>query len=228
MDLFKLQRWRSKNVYIVEEHHQVLLPWSLERLKLKTAPIVLTLDHHTDVLPAFNERIPVEHQQFSRTPDIVRRAIDDLRHDEHLDFAIRSDIISRAVLFSHVNYAENVNPAIKIINFENLPEYPSTPELRVKLQEYYGRVLENDYLQKCLKSAEFLPFEQLFILDIDLDYFISERSIQPENSTIFKMLFEQCHCVTISMERDWVRLLNQDWEKSDADYFLLELKKMFG
>lgn len=226
MDLFKLQHWRGKNVYIVEEHHHVLLPWSLERLKLKTAPAVLTLDHHTDVLPAFGARVPAGRQSFGCDPETVRRAIADLRHDEHLDFAIRSGLISSATLFSHVNYAENVNPGIEIINFQNLPEYPSTPELRVQLQEYYGHMLEHDYLQKCLGAAEFTPVDGEFILDLDLDYFISNRSVHPENGTLFKSLFEKCHCVTISMERDWVRLLNQDWEKSDAAYFLSELKKI--
>ncbi|MEI3003883.1 MAG: hypothetical protein V8T87_04585 [Victivallales bacterium] len=41
----------KKKVYIVEEHHHVLLPWASEREQLGIAPHVLTLDHHTDTLP---------------------------------------------------------------------------------------------------------------------------------------------------------------------------------
>ena len=83
---------------------------------LKTAPHVLTLDHHTDTLRAFthyDETHPAPHERkIDRTDGgALRAAIRDLRHDEQFDFAVENGIISSAAIFSHVNWAENVNPA---------------------------------------------------------------------------------------------------------------------
>ena len=43
----------GKNIYLAENHHEVILAWAEERKKLETLPSILTLDHHTDTLPAF-------------------------------------------------------------------------------------------------------------------------------------------------------------------------------
>ena len=224
MVLFNHQQWSSKSVYIVEEHHHVLQPWFLEYHTHQYPLDILTLDHHTDVLTAFAHYQKNSNDLLSKNFETITKAITQLRHDEHLDYAVRLGIVANSIVFSHVNYSQNVNPLIKIVNFQNLPEYPSTPELLVELSEYYGCALESSYLQKCLNAASFKPSDRSFILDIDLDYFKSNRSVHPQNSDIFRLLIEHCICITISMERDWVRLLNQDWEKSDSDYFLHELK----
>lgn len=89
----------KKKVYIVEEHHHVLLPWASEREQLGIAPHVLTLDHHTDTLPEYTHydethETPHEKRIDRRDPRQIEAALKDLRHDEHFDFAIRNDIIS--------------------------------------------------------------------------------------------------------------------------------------
>lgn len=83
---------------------------------LKTAPHVLTLDHHTDTLPAFarydgTHAEPHEKRIDRADGEALRRAIRDLRHDEHFDFAVGNGIISSAAIFSHVNFSRDVNPA---------------------------------------------------------------------------------------------------------------------
>ena len=43
----------GKAVYIVEEHHQALIPWGIERRKTALPPVLITFDYHTDTRPAF-------------------------------------------------------------------------------------------------------------------------------------------------------------------------------
>lgn len=206
----------KKKVYIVEEHHHVLLPWASEREQLGIAPHVLTLDHHTDTLPEYTHydethETPHEKRIDRRDPRQIEAALKDLRHDEHFDFAIRNDIISSATIFSHVNFSRDVNPRITIIHD------PPPDEERKTLEHYYSRALETEFLENNLKHAP-LP-ERPCILDIDLDYFKGEKSIHPQNSSLFMELIQKSAVITISREQDWVRLLNMDFGNRLSGYF---------
>lgn len=204
-----------KVVYLVEDHHHALLPWREICRELGTPPHVLTLDHHTDTLPAFthfNEVNKVCHPVL--VP--VEEALPDLRHDEHFDFAVRNGIIRSATIFSHVNFAVDVNPALTIVH------EPPVNETLTTLEDYYARILESDFLRKNLQQAP-LPQGLPYILDIDLDCFKGARSIMPEDPTAFRELVCNAAAVTICRERDWVRLLNLDFGKLQYEFFLDKL-----
>ena len=204
-----------KVVYLVEDHHHALLPWREICRELGTPPHVLTLDHHTDTLPAFthfNEVNKVCHPVL--VP--VEEALPDLRHDEHFDFAVRNGIIRSATIFSHVNFAVDVNPALTIVH------EPPVNETLETLGDYYARILESDFLRKNLQQAP-LPQGLPYILDIDLDCFKGARSIMPEDPTAFRELVCNAAAVTICRERDWVRLLNLDFGKLQYEFFLDKL-----
>ncbi len=205
----------EKRVYEVEDHHHVLIPWKRERDRLGVPPHILTLDHHTDTLRAFthyNETHPVRHA-LDVTPE---DAIPDLRHDEHFDFAVQTGIIRSAAIFSHVNYSIDVNPAVVIIH-----DKPAEESMEA-LGDYYAQVLESDFLTRNLTRAP-LPENVPYILDIDLDCFKGERSIAPGSPDVFLALIRNAAAVTISRERDWVRLLNLDYGKLEYPYFLSRL-----
>ena len=136
--------------------------------------------------------------------EALENALKDLRHDEHFDFAIRNGIIASATIFSHVNFSRDVNPAIRIIH-----DPPPDDKLET-LARYYARALETEFLSANLERAP-LPHGLPFILDIDLDYFKGEKSIKPEDSSLFRELIRKSAVITISRERDWVRLLNMDY-----------------
>ena len=204
-----------KVVYLVEDHHHALLPWREICRELGTPPHVLTLDHHTDTLPAFthfNEVNKVCHPVL--VP--VEEALPDLRHDEHFDFAVRNGIIRSATIFSHVNFAVDVNPALTIVH------EPPINEALTTLEDYYARILEADFLYHNLKQAP-LPAGIPYILDIDLDCFKGARSIAPEDPSVFRKLVLNAAAITICRERDWVRLLNLDFGKLQYEFFLDKL-----
>jgi len=208
----------TKTVYISEDHHHSVIPWALERVKLSVAPHVLTLDHHTDTLPAFthyNETHPVPHEIKTDRSDrhALEQALGDLRHDEHFDFAVRNGIIASAAIFSHVNCSRDVNPALKIVH-----DPPPDDSLET-LGAYYARALETEFLQANLACAP-LPPDRPYLLDIDLDYFKGAASADPKDPTLFLRLIRNAAAVTICRERDWVRLLNLDHGKLQYEYFL--------
>ena len=213
----------KKLVYIVEEHHHVLIPWAAEREKLGIAPHVLTLDHHTDTLPAYthyDETHSTPHEKYfdRKSRNAIEQALQDLRHDEHFDLAVKNQIIASAAIFSHVNYARDVNPAVSIIHD------PPKDETIETLGKYYALTLETEFLQKNLERAP-LP-QRPFILDIDLDCFKGEKSIAPQDKSIFLKLIRDASAITISRERDWVRLLNMDYGHKLFDYFEEKLLAM--
>ena len=214
----------GKTLYLVEDHHHILLPWTELRMQLETPPHILSLDHHTDTLPAFthyNETHESPHDKKLEccTLPSIESVLPDLRHDEHFDFAVENGIISSAAIFSHVNFSRNVNPALRIIHD------PPPDEQRETLAQYYAKALETEFLCKNLRRAP-LPAERPYILDIDLDYFKGEKSVHPEDDSLFKELIRNAAAITISRERDWVRLLNMDYGNRLSSYFENAVLKM--
>ena len=205
-------------VYLVEDHHHALVPWREVCRELGTPPHVLTLDHHTDTLPAFTHYNEVHGtRHLLRIP--VEEALDDLRHDEHFDFAVRNNLIRSATIFSHVNFAIDVNPTLQIIHDPPPDESPET------LAAYYAKILESDFLRRNLEQAP-LPCTVPYILDIDLDCFKGERSVMPEDPAVFRDLVRNAAAITICRERDWVRLLNLDFGRQQYEFFLSKLLEL--
>lgn len=205
----------GKTVFLVEDHHHALLPWREIRNELGVPPHILTLDHHTDTLPAFSHWNEV-NGGCHPVRISVEEALPDLRHDEHFDFAVRNNIIRSATIFSHVNFSQHVNPALTIVH------EPPRDEALKTLEAYYARVLESDFLQQNLKQAP-LPPGVPYVLDIDLDCFKGGASVAPEDPAVFRDLIRNAAAITICRERDWVRLLNLDFGKLQYEYFLERL-----
>mgnify|MGYP000193827666 CR=1 FL=1 len=149
--MYTCETINSKDVYIFRDHHHALLPLSIIRGDFETAPILITLDHHTDTRPAYLnhmfhtygedsvDSIELRESLASKViyslEDSVNAAIQNLRHDEHIHAAILSDIIKFAfviqlndstgtVSVEHKKYIED--------RFANGPqwnnvEYPQPP-----------------------------------------------------------------------------------------------------
>lgn len=100
----------GKPVAVIEDHHHALLPWAQWRRHHDSLRLI-TVDHHCDTMDAFL-RAAYDGRQGT---DIARQsaligaidwsrdaameaAIAPLRHDEHIDAAIRSGIIDAAFI----------------------------------------------------------------------------------------------------------------------------------
>lgn len=261
----------GKNIYIVQEHHHVLEAWAEYRKKVKTAPVLITLDHHTDTHSAFlhfsynsktdkldnsraNELLSLIDYMVDET---VIRAIEKLRNDEHIDAAIKSGIISKAFVISYdahsdkpqsfeenfriKNCMENIikrmnrQEEINYVPKENENMYPESDIYEIGATcaigcqraphndecniPHYNQAIESIFLDDKLKTiCEMYPeyikgklFNKEYILDIDLDYFHTCKSVQPENTETFYELIRNSKIITIALEPFFVK----EWKQYD-------------
>jgi hypothetical protein len=221
-----------KKICVVDFHHEVIRPWAEFRRGAPPPPVV-TLDHHTDVLPAFGRRAGGNEAERSRriaafdfrSDAAVAEAIAGLRHDEHLDFALRTGLIARSVVVAHENFTVPAHPGITICRDAAFPD-PQTmlndPEV---FRPVADRVLESEFLARNLAG---FALDGPFILDLDLDYFATAQAARPRDAAFFRRLAAAAGLITVSREADWVRLLRLPGETISAASLLDDLRRLLG
>lgn len=178
--MHELKIINSMEVYIVQSHHHVLLPWSLVRRRLNTPPILITLDHHADTSRAFRNNI--FHQLAKHPQDIpdidddypymsgqllsqinfnndaaVNVAIQKLCHDEHIDAALKVGIIDLAAAIN-LNSSSNAIIKDRIIEVSSgcylgCPKTYHDDNCETK---HASQVLESEYLDDMLIKVNIL------------------------------------------------------------------------
>ena len=204
---------------IVEEHHQVLPFWN--RIAGDTPlDLILTLDHHTDVLPAFS--------RMETKPEIRRESVTEavklLRHDEHIDWALRAGITKRAVILSHENFTLPAHQEMRVICPEIWPESQEILNSSTDAVFAAEQVIESEYLHKALSGED---FSGRYILDIDLDNFLCAKSVMPTDRSYFLELAEKAAGISFSLERDWQKILRFRGENITSDEILQSLFELF-
>ncbi|MBR2440312.1 MAG: UPF0489 family protein [Lentisphaeria bacterium] len=203
---------------IVEEHHQVLPFWT-ETAGNGTLDFILTLDHHTDVLPAFS-RLETKPEIDRMNPE---KAVLQLRHDEHIDWALRAGIMNRALILSHENFTEPAHPAMMVICPELWPDTQAILNSEPSAVSAAEKVLEPEYLQYAVTGDD---LKKSYILDIDLDNFLCKKALRPERPEFFLELVNHAKGISISMERDWQRILRFRGETLTSDDILSMLESL--
>ncbi|MDX8123096.1 UPF0489 family protein [Janthinobacterium sp. GMG2] len=276
--LYKYHNICGKDVYVVEDHHHVLLPWALQRRKLEFAPNLITLDHHTDTLEAFMRyRYAATSQGFNaqdttrddamlselikelnwRDDDAVTDSIELLRNDEHISAALYAGILDWAFSFNLSMYTTSSieednwrkNDIYNRIHSIPSPERPYTykrpPDNIFKISAtcavdcegpheddcvpyHYSQVVESSYLERNLSRAQEMYagfarrplLSEPYILDIDLDYFHSEQSIQPRDPATLHRLIQGAVGITLATEPDFVEGGRIKGSSIDSEYLL--------
>ena len=191
-------------IFTAENHHEVLPFWADFRRNGGEMPVVLTIDHHTDVVRAFRDDSRIVSPGAWSDAESVQCAVEELKHDEHFDWAVRTGLIKSAYIASHTCATAPANGSLHICCDPAWPDenvFFQDPET---YRELADSVLESDYLHR-----QFGEIEQYgkFIFDIDCDYILTAKALAPEDDSYFQMLLAKAEIVTISLERDWVRLL---------------------
>lgn len=188
--------------------------------------------------------------------DGLAEAVKKLSNDEHIDYAIEAGIIKNAFVFSFEGntswsvqerqYWEDESPQGVTKRMRLPPPLPPytyrEPGNGIFIINTGGsgiksanRILESDFmLNKFAAAAPMAAVagisslqEHPFILDIDLDYFTTGKSIQPDDASFFHTLVKKAQFVTIAKEPDFVirhRLEND----LNSDYLLDELLRHIG
>lgn len=147
---FKHHVIKKKDIFVVDDHHKVLAAWALVRRSLDVAPNLITIDHHTDTIEAFLGHSHVEayegrvddQEKFRAglvgqvdcySDERIAEAIENLRHDEHIDAATCSGVLGDAFCIQLSD--SGASPSIEQRTFENSksenwPDPPTVPEPR--------------------------------------------------------------------------------------------------
>ncbi|MFV8531522.1 UPF0489 family protein [Ralstonia pseudosolanacearum] len=244
----------GKDVYIVRSHHHVLQSWAEIRRSLSAAPALLTLDHHTDTYEPFlrhryhaTHRTPGDDKRDAMDALLpvmiaelryddeasVLEAIYKLYNDEHVRTAIMGGIMSHGfvVNLSNENHSEHgiiyLTSSICAIGCKKMPHDDDCTPV------HSGQVLESVYLDhelgelNTMAQKDGVPAVETkpYVLDIDLDYFHSEKAIEPDDPATFYRLVRNAVAVTIATEPDYVKSCRDEGSKVTGKSLLARMKR---
>ncbi|MBX8557003.1 UPF0489 family protein [Pseudomonas cichorii] len=114
-----------------------------------------------------------------------------------------------------------------------LPRQKVSSDEPVRSKGYADQALESDFLLRHLELIEAITksadvpglFEAPFILDFDLDYFNTRRSIQPTDHDVLHELIRRAEIITIAREPKCVSNLQKSGENLTSDWLEAELKQ---
>lgn len=237
------------NLIVVDSHHKVLSAWAKYRHTQKRPPRLLTLDHHTDTSKPFRNYLNSKYESNDaqietqrrlllnaidfRKTDSVANAIEKLSNDEHIVTALKSDIISSALVLAHNAYDTDlaIYKEHRII-CRSVDRKPNSKKI---LRSDCDNALESFFLNEMLVSfndllvaaSESPLHEGPYILDIDLDYFNTLKSISPDDSDTIRNLAKNAGLITVATEPDHVRNCALDFELK-SETLLSQLQKLMG
>lgn len=233
---------RGKKIYIVENHHEVIIPWSEYASSNETAPVLLTFDHHMDTRSAFSRycrkvadlKWKSVRDQLIANVDIkdssmITSSLDKLCNDEHIDFALQTGMISDAAVFSMLNVGICRDYANSKIYYIDPCRTSSSNGDECEI-DVYDKVIEGEELLfKLNQINNFIPdffvsnrINKKFILDIDLDCFHTKKAINAVDMSVFNYLVNSAEIITIATEGYYVELEKKDTDINE-DYLLRKL-----
>ncbi len=228
-----------KKIQVADNHHEVVRFWRDFRMNHPELPlpVVVTFDHHTDICPAFAkaEKIKAEWLESKCWQDekTLNECIESLHHDEHFTWALESELIGEAWIFAHNE------PLLKLCDYLHCfkhPELPplsellqGTPEARAIMSQAVNDNFLSGYEQVARWGETGRPWQNMsaarpLILDIDLDYFLTMKLDNSGSRKLWHSYVREAALITVSMEREWVRLLRFAGETFESEDLLAMLK----
>lgn len=195
-------------IITVNLHHEVLTAWEKCTASCGKPPQVLSLDFHTDVLDCRSRGM--------KLPENCAEAVKLLHHDEHFDWALRKNIISKAVIIALSPCAvPPVHPALEVRRSEFLPDMQEMLNDAGKFRPAAASVLDDTFLAPLLSDG--FPDEP-YILDIDCDCILCKEALAPRNPSLIRKLAAKAELITLSKENDWVKILKLAGENISGDF----------
>ncbi len=239
----------GKQIYVVDNHHETLIALSMEwRSRNHSALNMLTLDQHCDVLPAFGRCCTETNGDMDETrrrqlikqftpadPAQVEGAIKLLRHDEHIDLALRGGLLCNSGIISKENFTAPAHDKIYISCDAVWPETTLLLNHPEAHEAANSQVLQDDFLHRQLQdlyrlgAPDYLNGDEAFLLDIDLDYFMDEAALSlGGDQRIFRDLFRRAEYVTVSLEECWVKIMRPRGKNYTSQELLDKLLNLFS
>lgn len=205
-------------IYIVEKHHQVLESW-----EKYIGCNVITLDSHKDTELCFRSN-PQNKAQFIADYDNkvvnIDKVIDNLKNDEHIDFATRSKMIDKIFTITYDLSNKNENPNTFHKEDTGAPQniYNNEPIIQYNYNNYLNTIYDYEnnnypeedkytYMRKHALSSELLNNAINSFKDIDpncLDNYILDTYL-----STFKNLISNAKAITIAKKSKCVKDVNR-------------------
>lgn len=212
----------KKRVYIAESHHHVIKEW----FRYKNQGVhLLSFDYHTDFQKAlvrkFRNSGAAKHISYNEYLSTyiscydIDAAIKDLRHDEHIDFALRCGIIEKAYVFSNeyktfpkgwvidvsegcmcnklsqiISYGEECHPLVQPLPYDEtkkawMAKNNTTDQVLTDVMEVFQKYGFN---------------HNNYILDIDCDFIRDKAAMSHSNLNVLEKLIKGAKAITIARE----------------------------
>lgn len=248
----------GKEIFIVQSHNQVLEAW-----EASPGLNVFSLDYHTDTKAAFHnysywradsemksgrcgnheerlhELTEEKVSQYLHGQININQVNDNLKHDEHLDFAVRTDMVNIVFVLTTNKNTSSSNPNVhiaegseaygnqRIIEFSPLcvPGCSKKTHDNECLGLRADSSIEDSFLLDAISHAESFKssFFENYILDIDCDYFNTEKSLHPENFEVFKKMIRNSRMITIALEPECVKICRHEGSGLTSEIILNRL-----
>jgi len=177
----------------------------------------------------------------------IENAVCILKNDEQIDAAISAGIITHAYVLSHCDDGHIVRNRSNLgINCQRtyvipknriiiLEESNSQKEAKQKMDNrtYYDECIESPFLKEKLDNINEIGLSLCkplinghpYVLDIDLDYFCTKKSVNPQDVLEFHKLIRGACAITIAREPKFVLLCRREAESIDSPYLEGIIKK---
>lgn len=212
----------GKTAYIFENHKYAIFPWAILCRQEKKAIDLVTFDRHTDTKMPFQENYlrfdkPKDNKDYSeklfneylenKLQEIDSENFENflsgnlfhqLKNDEHILLARRLGLLGNVLVICH--------------SADTVPD-----DEKVTIKGNYYDIDDNNLktLNTLLTKAH---IEKPYILDIDLDYFISYDKLSNEKSfTTFKRIIEGATAITIATEPEYVYYNREEYGSLDLE-----------
>lgn len=204
----------GKDIRVLEDHQYALLIWGELFQALKKPFILVSIDYHPDTNPAFwlyayQKAMAIDPQRENELVEKFRKkmmasidshnseslweVMDNMRNDEHINTAL------------DLGYLKDYH----MINCMEKHQYISGNHYLVP-EDQFGSLEDRMFNTVGLPMKNLVENE--FILDIDLDYFLSLKNFELNlnENKIFGQLVEQAQIITVARSRTYFDFLKKD------------------
>lgn len=221
-------QFKNIPVSVSDFHHEVIELWSMVKRAFPDRSFgVITLDHHTDIVAAYRNQYTVNPGEWQCVQS-VKQAVSLLKHDEHIDWAIKSGVLEYAKVIAHVNETPAADERITVLHDRNFPDEFTQLNDPEKFYPFAAKILDDSFLMPLLRN---IP-EGKYILDIDCDNFLCRNALFPENHQLWHKLILNASAITISKESDYVKILRLRGEnitgESISDHLLSLIESLLA
>jgi len=217
----KILNIEDKKVYVVDQHQYMLPLWAYESIIGDENYVLVSIDYHPDTNPPFWQK---SHYKAIMKDDERVEALTEIFIKERLKSIDSKNLQKIIELPKDLNNDEHINTALALgylndyhmINCMDAHEYDKGTHYLIG-EEYFSS-LEDEMFE----SIGFKIPEDKFILDIDLDYFLTKESFGINSDAYIKELIQKSEFITIARSKKYFEYL----KKPQEDFTLETCEKL--